>query len=625
VFLSVYSKKNQGIAADNGSSAILFGWRFTPTLIAVLYTQMTVILFEDVKRTEPFARLAKAPSGGASAYGTLLQTPRAWWSIFIDVCFKWKRIGKTSWSLICAAAINVMALLAISPLSSALLTSEEVLVAKTVDFTRITPKADVQISMVPTRETYYRTVNALLRNTSTSTWVANTSVTFPFWPTSEPAQFGPNLESSSQSWNSRTTTISFDYKCKGMKLESADMAPKRYFDVYTVQGYGPLNGTQPMITFILTSENGCRYELMMHPSVDMAYFGGVTWSNASTFYRTTTATLAVGGRLYPGNVTSTHIYARVNASEQCDGQDIILMSTPWTTPFNFSASPTPGFIPQNQTYVRSSGFNMQGLLCKSEYSMSDHDMKIATSGSPSTALNPTSEGQTNLHKISENFLDVQQFERNSMQNEWMTYFDEISMLSITTPSNAELDMKGQKSNTQYPGFSGMAPLLAALSNYNLSAMVDDPEMVRKAASTKGRFFTETLREAFTNPDFVDTNLTRGEIIVLDDRVVVLTEIGFTLAALFFASSVLLAVVFCSSRLCFRPLNLRSDPASLVGLSLLLDRQLAGMSTLRSMHNASRVDLYTALQKENYLTSNNELLKGSDSTGKCIRDASLLRA
>lgn len=43
---------------------VLFGWRFTPTLIAVLYAQMTVILFEDVKRTEPFARLAKASVEG---------------------------------------------------------------------------------------------------------------------------------------------------------------------------------------------------------------------------------------------------------------------------------------------------------------------------------------------------------------------------------------------------------------------------------------------------------------------------------------------------------------------------------------------------------------------------------
>jgi hypothetical protein len=79
-----YSQHHYGIGTDNGSSAILFGWRFTPTLLAVLYTQMTVILFEDAKRTEPFARLAQAPSEGVSAYGTVLQTPRAWWAIFLD-------------------------------------------------------------------------------------------------------------------------------------------------------------------------------------------------------------------------------------------------------------------------------------------------------------------------------------------------------------------------------------------------------------------------------------------------------------------------------------------------------------------------------------------------------------
>ena len=74
-----YSKKNHGLGQDDGSSAILFGWRFTPTLVAVFYTQMVVILFEDSKRTEPFARLANAPPGGAAAYGTILQTPKAWY------------------------------------------------------------------------------------------------------------------------------------------------------------------------------------------------------------------------------------------------------------------------------------------------------------------------------------------------------------------------------------------------------------------------------------------------------------------------------------------------------------------------------------------------------------------
>lgn len=179
-----------------------------PTLIAVLYTQMTVILFEDVKRTEPFTRLAKAPRGGTSAYGTLLQAPRAWWAIFIDVCFRRKKLGHTSWTLICAALVNTIALLAISPLSSALLTSEEARVPKAVEFTRIIPKSNTQIPMSPTRETYYRTMNALLRNVSTSAWLTDTSLAFPFWPTSESAQFGPSLESAFGAWNTETTTVS---------------------------------------------------------------------------------------------------------------------------------------------------------------------------------------------------------------------------------------------------------------------------------------------------------------------------------------------------------------------------------------------------------------------------------
>lgn len=618
VFLSVYSKKHQGIAADNGSSAILFGWRFTPTLIAVLYAQMTVILFEDVKRTEPFARLAKAPAGGASAYGTLLQTPRAWWSIFIDVCFKRKRLGKTSWTLICAAIINVIALLAISPLSSALLTSEEVLVSKAINFARVAPKAGVQIPMIPTRETYYRTLNALLRNVSTSVWVADTSVSFPFWPTTESAQFGPKLMSSLVSWHSETTTLVSNYTCQNMTLESADMTSKRYSDVYTVQGYGPLNGTQPMITFVLSSGDGCRYELSMHPAVDLAYSGGVTWSNASTFFPTLPSKIAVGGRAYPANVTSTHIYARFNASEKCNGRDIILMSTPWTVPIDISASRTPGFIPQNQTYERSPGFRMRGMLCQSKYLMSNRSMDMAVSGSSPSATNTSSESHGTSHGATDSLIDVAKFQLESMQNNWETYFDEASTLAVTAPgAQLSSDANEQTVVPVLPGFSGMAPVLSALSNHSLISMMEDTEIVQKAAIIKGRFFTETVREAFNDHRLLTSEVTQGEGVIVESRVVVLTEIGFTLAALFFTSSVLLVIIFFSSRLSFRPLNLRSDPASSVGLSLLLNRQLAGLSTIRRMHDASREELYTALQGEKFLTADGNLLKGDDNTGMLV--------
>lgn len=91
-----YSQNHNGLGVNDGSSAIPFGWRFTPTLFAVLYTQMIAIFFEDVKRTEPSVRLAKASLEGVSAFGTILQTPRAWWAILGDVVIRRNLVGKTS-------------------------------------------------------------------------------------------------------------------------------------------------------------------------------------------------------------------------------------------------------------------------------------------------------------------------------------------------------------------------------------------------------------------------------------------------------------------------------------------------------------------------------------------------
>ncbi|KAF2824341.1 hypothetical protein CC86DRAFT_354293 [Ophiobolus disseminans] len=451
--------------------------------------------------------------------------------------------------------------------------------------------------MVPTTDTYYRTLNGLIRNTSTSAWVSNTSVTFPFWPSSESAQLGPQLASPYEAWKSNTIVLEPRFKCEEMTLESSEMTLKRYSEVYTTQRYGPLNGTQPMVTFVLTSGTGCRYELSIHPLVDMASSGGVTWSDASTFYRTTKENIHVGGRVYPGNVTSTHIYARVNASEQCKGRDIILMSTPWTVPLSFTERMP--FMPANQTYERSSGFRMRGLLCDSQYFMSKQNKGLAMVGTRSKAPDATFNSDATLEKIPESLINLDQFQTESMQDTWRSYFDEKSLQPLFH---------------LYPEFSGMAPLLAALSNYNVSSMIEDPNIALTAALIKGRVFTETLKESFSNARAMDTGVIQGEATVVESRVVVLTEIGFTLAAVFFASSILLMLIFWSSRLAHRPLHLRSDPASTVGLCLLLDQSSSGLSTLRNMHQASRVDLYTALQGEKYSTSNNVLSRGDNDNG-----------
>jgi hypothetical protein len=504
---------------------------------------------------------------------------------------------------VCAAVINMIALLVISPLSSALLTSEEVRVPKSVEFTRVVPRANIQIPMVPTRDTYYRAMNSLLRNVSTSVWLSDNSIAFPFWPSSESAQFGPSLSSSYGAWKAETNALDFTYECQNMTLESANMEPKQYSGVYTTQGYGPFNGTQPMVTFVLTSGDGCRYELTTHPGVDLAVSGGVTWSNASTYYLTTPSTLPLGGRMYVGGVGPNSLFARIKSSDQCKGRDIITMNTPWTVPLNRSMQDGP-FLPTNQTYTRSSTFQMRGILCDSKYSMGKQNINMGVSGSIQSVLNLSSDTRATYQNVQDNVINISQFHSNSMKDDWKTYIDVQSTIVNS------LDPTGGF----YPVYSGMAPLLAAPSNYNVSFMLEDPNLVRRASSMKGRFFMETLREAFGNRDLVDTQVIDGEATVIENRVVVLTEIGFTLAALFFAIAILLVVIFWTSRLFYRPLNLRSDPASIVGLGLLLKRHLGSLSAIKRMHQASRVDFYTILQGNKYLTANNTLIEGDQNTG-----------
>ena len=523
----------------------------------------------------------------------------------MDICFYRRRIGRTSWSLVCAALVNLIALLAVSPLSSALLTSEEVIIPGPTEFTRLVPKNATQLPTTATRDTYFRTMAALMRNVSTSVWVTDTSLTFPFWPSSELAQYGPRMTSSYGAWNAETTTLRSDYVCHDMRLRSADLMEEHYSEVYSVQKYGPYNGTQPMVTFVLDSDQGCRYELKIHPFADLAYNGGMTWSNATTYFPTGN-TLGIGGIVVPPNVTSTHVYARVKATQECNNHDIILMNTPWTASLN--RTEMGPFIPENVTYERSSDFRMRGILCSSQYSMFTNVTRATGFGDQSHYLNASSEPDSSSRELSDKMVNVSNFQATSMQDNWKTYFDQKSM--FTDSERATGSIQGSQDAGRALSYSGMAPVLAALSGFNLTALMNDPNITQTAARVKGRFFMETIREALDLPEFVQQEKLQGSATVVQERVVVLTEIGFTLAALFYASAVFLAVLVWASRLSHRPLNLLSDPSSIAGLSLLLQSHQVRTATFRSLHAASRDDFYNSLRKENYLMSGQYLIQGS---------------
>ena len=630
--LVFYSRDHQGIGPDNGSSAILFGWRFTPTLFAVLYAQLTVILFEDAKRTEPFARLARAPVGGSPALGTVLQTPRAWWSVFFDIVFKRKAMGKTSWCLICCAMVNVLALLAISPLSSALLSSTEMTVARSTDFSRMVPKAGVQLPVDANRETYFRALSALMRTVSTSAWVTDTSLTMPIWPGSGPAQLGPNLVSNYSTWTAETTTLYADLNCQKMILQSATLAPKQFL-AYSAGSDGPtkklVNGTQEMVTFVLTSPGGCRYELSNHPARDFAYNGGLRWVNTSTYpLPTSEGSITIEGQFFVPNVTSTHPFARAFASRECRDRDILLLGTPWTNPVP-EAQATTTMLGMNKTagtaywllnqttkpiYEQSSNFQMKGFLCESQYAMKTQNVTISMTFGKQPVFKQSPEANTSKVPVTNTHVDIAGFQEMAMRNDWMNYFnsDSVNSDASNNPNQARKPTTYTK-QVSLPEFTGLGPILGALYSFNISAMMDDEHFMKQAARVKGRLFTEFLRESLNNANLVETKPLKGETTTTEQRVIVLPGIGLALAVLCLVSFFLLLFIFAFSRPARRPLHLQTDPGSTIGQGVLLPSQSESRYILRSLHNTTSSDFHDALTKHTFsntkgtlATRNNEL-------------------
>lgn len=77
ISLMVYSRSHYGLGTDNGQDSVLFGWRFTPTLVAVLYVLGTAIVLKDVQRTGVYARLSSPV--WSEAKNTLSRKPGPWW------------------------------------------------------------------------------------------------------------------------------------------------------------------------------------------------------------------------------------------------------------------------------------------------------------------------------------------------------------------------------------------------------------------------------------------------------------------------------------------------------------------------------------------------------------------
>lgn len=366
------SGSRNGLGSDDGSSILLFGWRFTPSLVAVLYVQLTSMLLDGIKISEPFARLAR--SGGAPAAYTLFQPPGAWWDALADGLSTKKNGGRRSWVLICSACLNIIGFLAISPLSSSLLLSEDVLITQNVEFSRVVLNQGFSPLRIRTgRDTYLRTMGHILQNVSTSAWLSDDYAILPFWPSRiESVPLSPFLSTSQETWESETLVLKSELECNSMALAATGFTNDTFRYSYDNNETEARTRSNDKASIMLAADDGCTYGLALATDMEMVMRGGTSWSDVSTFIDRDQ------GQLREDLASS--LYARLNHSEECGQRELLFATTPWNSSAgNFS------FVPD---------FKVSAKICETKYFMAEMTVKGTLSEeSLRSALTRTSSGR----------------------------------------------------------------------------------------------------------------------------------------------------------------------------------------------------------------------------------------
>lgn len=251
------SRRNSGLADDSGSRGIVIASTFVPTLLAVSLVLQISILCDDVKRTEPFARLS-AP-GGAPAENTLLWTPGPWWSTLIQ-CFPNKsRHRGMSWMLLFSTLIYVLGSLVVSPFSSTLFVSKDVLLDSQVTLKQLDLGSSLPLQSTLLATTWFRALSGILQNATTSTWIAEEHVGLPFWTADiEEPPVGPILGIEQQTWEAITPIFSAEMPCEAMEVSQISL--RNITDDYDV--------VMPDVLVNLSSPSGCSISQHGYPSTN---------------------------------------------------------------------------------------------------------------------------------------------------------------------------------------------------------------------------------------------------------------------------------------------------------------------------------------------------------------------
>lgn len=556
IFLTLYSHNHQGLGIDHNTSTFLFTWKFIPTLAAVVYSLLVMTTINDIKRTEPYARLSRP--GGAPAASTLFLKSGSMWSDIFTTLRNSKNGGARNWALFWASFVNLLTILIVVPFSAAFIFPANILVKNTTTFSQLAASVDSPMELSTDDSIFIRTISSVLLNTTTSAWVSNDYAVLPFWPSNENAvPLGGVVSSSSLQWTANTTVYQTDLECSPMGLRS--------FANFTLnQSLAHLPGITMfsdvnLTSFILESADGCTLGLAGFPpdfsSNTIFKTGGGWWSGAPNFsYPLLWA---------PGNGTAMDLNfdhpIMLNTSTQCGRRSMYLFATP---------------------YIENQTFRAQGQICTSSYFSASLPVTVSNIGTSSTVIFDTQEFENIKVPIPPTTLDIHTFENAFLSQNWSS-----KLRSPDSSSNPDLPLR--------PRLGGPLNLLGAQNNFDLQTMLANADLTDQARQIKQRFLGESMMSTFRQIGTQQAKPIIGTTLVSERRIVVSFVVGIILTAALLLSALIILLVAFYTRHHKRPLNLLQDPASPMAMASLINSN-PNMQAL--FEGADRYSEYAMQQK-----------------------------
>ncbi|KIW10142.1 hypothetical protein PV08_11103 [Exophiala spinifera] len=220
IFLLAYSATHHGLGRDDGSSSVLFGWRFTPTLITVLYSILTAMIYSDTLRTESFSQMSH--QSGADSASSILRSKEQWWTVLWSSLRRRHNHGQLNFYLLAVTLADIIGFLLINPLSSALLQSQSIDLESQISFSRYRVDETEPLRMESDDLVYFRTVGNILQNLTTSAWLTEKYAVVPFWRPPGPSMSDTTLTGLNQQWQVNSSVFSVTLECEAMSTNTTE-------------------------------------------------------------------------------------------------------------------------------------------------------------------------------------------------------------------------------------------------------------------------------------------------------------------------------------------------------------------------------------------------------------------